>query len=575
MRLSQLIGKRVKETPKEAQMPSHVFLLRGGYVRQVSAGIYSLLPLAKRIVSKIENIIREEMDRIDGQEVLMPVVLPRELWEESGRYAKVGAELLRFSDRNEKDMVLGMTHEEAVVHLARSEVDSYRQLPFMLYQIQTKYRDEARPRAGLIRVREFTMKDGYSFHTSEECLEQYYQRAHQAYTRIFDRIGLPEVVSIESDTGMMGGSKAHEFMALADSGEDTIFMSPGGEYKANRDIARTRLNFTREDPLPLGKVHTPEKKTIEEVAGFLNVPTSATGKAVFYLDDDDHLVFVVIRGDIEVNEVKLKNHLKISELRFADDDQIAAAGSVPGYASPIDIDPGKVRLVFDPSATESSNLVVGANEIDYHMKNFNFGRDMKEVAAKVEIVDIASARENDPCPVTGRPLTMRRGIEVGNIFQLGTKYSAAMGGTYLDQNGKRHHMIMGCYGIGVGRSMAAVIEQSHDKYGPIWPFAIAPYHVHICALNPNKTGVAETAEKLYRDLADAGIEVLFDDRGEKAGFAFNDADLVGIPLRLIVSPKNVENNQVEFKTRDGARTEMIPLDDVIQFVGDLVSEQRS
>jgi prolyl-tRNA synthetase len=564
MRLSQLVGQRLKETPRDAQTPSHIFMIRGGYVRPVTSGIYTLLPLARRIVNKIEAIIREEMDGIGGQEMLMPVVLPQELWDESGRSQTVGAELLRFKDRNDKPMLLGMTHEEAVVHAIRSEVNSYKQLPVMVYQLQTKYRDEARPRAGLIRVREFTMKDAYSFHTSQESLEAFYEQAHQAYERIFERVGLKNCLSIESDSGMMGGALSHEFMAIADCGEDTLFVSPDGTYKANREVAFSRLNYVKEAERPLEKVHTPGCKTIEEVAAFVGVDASQTGKAVFYSSPEGQLVFVVIRGDLEVNEAKLKKHLQMPELIFASDSQILSAGAVPGYASSMGIDTDKVRVVVDHSVAESSNLVVGANEEHYHYKNFNFARD----SHGGEVTDIATVRDGDPCPVTGEPLQMLKGIEVGNIFQLGTKYTKSMNCTYLDENGKSHPMVMGCYGIGVGRTMASVIEQSHDKYGPIWPAAIAPFQVHLCALNPKKDGVMEAAEKLYRELQDLKIDVLYDDRGEKAGFMFNDADLIGVPLRLIISPKTLAENQVEFKTRDGSCKEMLDLDQVVAFIQD-------
>jgi len=566
MRLSKLIGQRLKDAPRDAEIASHIFLMRGGYVRPVSAGIYSLLPLGKRVVAKVEAIIREEMNRIEGQEVLMPVAQPEELWEQSGRAQAIGAELLRFKDRNDKPMVLGMTHEEVCTTLARGEANSYKQLPFMLYQIQVKYRDEARPRGGLIRVREFTMKDGYSFHATRECLEAYYKRVHEAYERIFQRVGMRDVASIQSDTGMMGGWVSHEFMALADCGEDTVFISPDGSYKANRDVATSSLAFAKEAPLDLERVHTPGKKSIEDVAGFLGVEASQTGKAVFYVDSDENLYFVLIRGDFEVNEAKLRNHVKCPELAFANDEQIRAVGAEPGYASIMDVDTDKVRIVVDRSAAESSNLVVGANEPDYHYRNFNFDRDAKGG----EVTDIAAVREGDPCPVTGEPLQLRRGIEVGNIFQLGTKYSEAMSCRFLDENGKSHPMVMGCYGIGVGRTMASVLEQSHDKYGPIWPMSIAPYQVHICALNPKKEGVAEAAEKLYAQLLDRGVDVIYDDRGEKAGFMFNDADLIGAPLRLIVSPKTVPEKKVEFKTRDGSRHELIDEDAVVDIVLDCI-----
>lgn len=568
MRLSQLIGQRLKETPKDAQTPSHIFLLRGGYVRPVSAGIYSLLPLGRRVARKIEAIIRQEMDGIGGQEVLMPVVLPAELWEESGRAASVGPELLRFRDRNDKPLLLGMTHEEAVVHLARTEASSYKQLPFMLYQIQTKYRDEARPRAGLIRVREFTMKDAYSFHEDQADLDAYYQRAHQAYVRIFRRLGMPDVVSIQSDAGMMGGAVSHEFMALADSGEDTIFMSPNGEYKANRDIARAAVAFEKPEPRPLEKVHTPGRESIEAVAAFLGRQPADTGKAVFYKDAGGTIVFAMIRGDFEVNETKLKNRLRTHELTFATDAEIRAVGAEPGFASPMQLDPQTVRIVVDRSVAASGNLVVGANEPDYHYLNFNYDRDL----ADADVADIATVREGDPCPVTGQPLRMQRGIEVGNIFQLGTKYTESMKCTFLDRNGKARPMIMGCYGIGVGRSMAAVIEQCHDEYGPIWPMSIAPYHVHICVLNPTKPGVSEAAESIYSGLIEQGIDVLIDDRGEKAGSAFNDADLIGIPIRLIVSPKNLANRQIEFKYRGAGDRDMLDLNRTVEIVGQRVRD---
>jgi prolyl-tRNA synthetase len=558
MRMSELVGRRIKEDPRDAKIISHKFLIRGGYVRPVSAGVYSLLPLGRRITRKIEEIIREEMDAISGQEVLMPVVLPAALWKESGRYDQIHDELLRFKDRNNKDMLLAMTHEEAVVHLVRSEINSYKQLPCMVYQIQTKYRDEARPRAGMIRVREFTMKDGYSFHESQECLDKYYQKAHKAYENIFKRIGMNNVVSIKSDSGMMGGGYAHEFMAITESGEDTIFMTEDRSYKANREIATADYKFFSGEALELEKVSTPGKKSIEEVAAFLNIKPENTGKAVFYVNEHEELIFVMIRGDFEVNEVKLKNFLGNSVLEFANDEQIRSVGAEPGYASPIGLNAQKVKIVVDKSIEGTSNLVVGANEENYHLKNFNLNRDL----AGAEVLDIATVRAGDPSPVTGAPLIEYKGIEAGNIFQLGTKYSKAMGCTYLDKNGKSQPMIMGCYGIGVGRGMAAIIEQSHDEYGPKWPITVAPYQVHLCALNYKKTEVKVMADKLYDELTSAGIEVLFDDRGEKAGFIFNDADLIGIPFRLVLSPKTLVEEKIEFKMRGSRDGQLLSIDDL-------------
>lgn len=563
MKMSRMLGRRIKEDPKDAKTISHKFLVRGGYIRPVSSGIYSLLPPAERVIQKIEAIVRDEMNKVGGQEVLMPVVLPADLWQESGRYESVGAELLRFKDRNGKDMLLGMTHEEAIVHLVRTEVTSYKQLPLMAYQIQTKYRDEARPRAGLIRVREFTMKDAYSFHTSQESLEEYYMQVHQAYVNIYRRVGLQHVLSIKANSGMMGGNVSHEFMSVADCGEDTLFVSPDGHsYKANREIAVSAIKFERAPELPMEKVATPNSKTIDEVAKLLNVKPENTGKAVFYTDSDKRLIFVLIRGDFEVNETKLQNLLKIKELAFANDQQILDAGVVPGYASPVGIDPKKAVIVVDRSIEGTSNLVVGANEAGFHYINFNYGRDLKDAI----VADIATVREGDPCPVTGEPLQMKRGIEVGNIFQLGTKYSAPMKCEYLDKEGKSHPMIMGCYGIGIGRTMAALVEDSHDDYGPIWPMSVAPYHVEICAITPDKENVMEVSEKLYQELQKLGVEVLFDDRGEKAGSMFSDADLLGIPLRAVISPKTIANGSMEFKIRGSRDSELVPLDKAAEFL---------
>lgn len=573
MKLSQLVGQRLREAPRDAQTVSHKFLVRGGYCRSVSAGIYSLLPIGCLIIRKIEAIIHEEMKRIGGQEVLMPLVMPADLWRESGRYDQVGAELLRFKDRNDKDMLLGMTHEEAVVHLARTELPSYRQLPVMLYQIQLKYRDEARPRAGLIRVREFTMKDAYSFHPTQKSLEEYYEVAHKAYERIFSRIGLKKCLSILSDPGMIGGALSHEFMAIADCGEDTIFCSPDGKYKANREIASSRLNYKKDAPQELAKVHTPNCQSIEDVAEFLKLDTSQCCKAVFYKDAEDKLVFVCIRGDLEVNEAKLRKIIDCPELEFASDDLISSHGAVPGFASLYKLNLDDIKVIVDHSVKESSNLVIGANEIDYHYLNFNFDRDVED-KEKIIVSDIATVREGDPCPVTGEALQMLKGIEVGNIFQLGTTYSDSMNCHFLDQSGKSKSMIMGCYGIGVGRAMAAVIEQSHDEYGPIWPMPIAPFQVQIIGLNHGKEEVQKACSELYEEMLDAGIEVLYDDRGEKAGSAFADADLLGIPLRVIISPKTLAEGNVEFKERDwGRKSELLPLENLSEKISALIQEK--
>ena len=574
MRTSQYLMATLREAPADAEIVSHRLMLRAGMIRQLAAGVYTWLPLGLRVLRKVEAIVRDEMDRAGAHELLMSSVQPAELWQESERWDHYGPELLRFQDRNEKEMVLCMTHEETVCHLVRDEINSYKQLPSMLYHIQTKYRDEARPRAGLIRVREFTMKDAYSFHETPECLERYYDRCHEAYERIFKRIGLKDVISIESDTGMIGGKVAHEFMAVADCGEDSIFVNADGTYKANMEVACSAINYQQESPETLEEVHTPGMKSIEDVSDFLGVDQAYTAKAVLYVTAEKKLIFACIRGDFEVNETKLKNLLGVNDLTFASDYEIREAGAEPGYASLLDIDPEKATIIVDPSVVNSFNLVAGANKADYHYKNFNFNRDCEALKDAVQVIDIVKAREGDPDPIHGLPLSLSRGIEVGNIFQLGTRYSDAMNCTFLDRNGKSHSLVMGCYGIGVGRSMASVIEQSHDKYGPIWPFSIAPYEVHICALNKGKEGVGELSDKLYADLQSAGIEVLYDDRNAKAGFAFNDADLIGIPYRLILSPKNMENGQIEFKSRDGLQKNLLSIENAVDFVIDIVKISR-
>lgn len=543
MRMSALVGRRFKERPAEAVLESHSFLLRGGYARQVANGIYSLLPPGLRVVRKIERIIREEMDRVGGQEVLMPVALPRELWEESGRYGGVGPELLRFKDRTGHDMLLAMTHEEAVVDLSRHEATSYRQYPFMLYQIQTKFRDEPRSRGGLIRVREFTMKDAYSFHRTPEDLERYYRACAGAYRRIFARAGIPEVVMVQSDTGMMGGRIAHEFMLLTDAGEDTIVTCDRCRYLANLDVATGRIAVFPEPVKELEKVHTPGMKTIEEVAKFLGIQPRQTAKVVFYeRDAEGRPVMAIIRGDLEINESKLAKVIRTAPA-LAGDGTIRATGAAPGFASPLGV--RHCRIVLDASVRDSNNLVCGANEADYHLRNFNAARD----AAGAEIVDIAQVRADDGCPQCEGKIVLRRGIEVGNIFQLGAKYTEAMGMRYLDEEGKEQVPIMGCYGIGVGRLLSSVMEARRDKFGPIWPLSIAPWQVHLVAVDLAKAPVRQMAERLYADLEQAGVEVLFDDRDERAGVQFADGDLLGMPLRLIVSERNLARGVIEWRHR--------------------------
>lgn len=561
MKLEKLVGERFKERPADCVIDSHAIMVKGGYIKYMANGIYSsYLPL-RRIVHKIEQILREEMDKIDGQEVQFPVVMPASLWDESGRYDSIGDELLRFTDRNNAKMVLGMTHEEAAVHLVREYAQSYTKYPFMIYQIQTKFRDEARPRAGLIRVREFTMKDAYSFHTSQEDLEQYYEKCHAAYERIFERVGVPEVVSVKSDSGMMGGNISHEFMLLTPVGEDSIVLCDSCDYRANMEAAENISDIARDaESAALEKVYTPNVHTIEDVCNFFGDETKNSCKAVVYQQNvDDKYVVLFIRGDLEVNETKLVNFLG---------EQVHAAviteecGLNAGYIGPVNLKVnGDAVVLYDKSLEGRNNLSCGANEAEHHYK----GLDMERDVPNAEYHDFAKIQEGGICPKCGKKtVKISRGIEVGNIFQLGTKYTKSMNMTYVDANGESKTPIMGCYGIGVGRLAASVCEAHHDEYGPIWPKAIAPWQVHLCAVRVDDEEVRAYADKLYEDLQNAGIEVIYDDRSVRAGVMFADADLLGIPLRIIVSPKNMKQGVVEVASRDKTLKTQIPLENVME-----------
>ena len=561
MKLENLVGERFKERPADCVIDSHAIMVKGGYIKYMANGIYSsYLPL-RRIVRKIEQILREEMDKIDGQEVQFPVVMPASLWDESGRYDSIGDELLRFTDRNNAKMVLGMTHEEAAVHLVREYAQSYTKYPFMIYQIQTKFRDEARPRAGLIRVREFTMKDAYSFHTSQEDLEQYYEKCHAAYERIFERVGVPEVVSVKSDSGMMGGNISHEFMLLTPVGEDSIVLCDSCDYRANMEAAENISDIARDaESAALEKVYTPNVHTIEDVCNFFGDETKNSCKAVVYQQNvDDKYVVLFIRGDLEVNETKLVNFLG---------EQVHAAviteecGLNAGYIGPVNLKVnGDAVVLYDKSLEGRNNLSCGANEAEHHYK----GLDMERDVPNAEYHDFAKIQEGGICPKCGKKtVKISRGIEVGNIFQLGTKYTKSMNMTYVDANGESKTPIMGCYGIGVGRLAASVCEAHHDEYGPIWPKAIAPWQVHLCAVRVDDEEVRAYADKLYEDLQNAGIEVIYDDRSVRAGVMFADADLLGIPLRIIVSPKNMKQGVVEVASRDKTLKTQIPLENVME-----------
>lgn len=561
MKLEKLVGERFKERPADCVIDSHAIMVKGGYIKYMANGIYSsYLPL-RRIVRKIEQILREEMDKIDGQEVQFPVVMPASLWDESGRYDSIGDELLRFTDRNNAKMVLGMTHEEAAVHLVREYAQSYTKYPFMIYQIQTKFRDEARPRAGLIRVREFTMKDAYSFHTSQEDLEQYYEKCHAAYERIFERVGVPEVVSVKSDSGMMGGNISHEFMLLTPVGEDSIVLCDSCDYRANMEAAENISDIARDaESAALEKVYTPNVHTIEDVCNFFGDETKNSCKVVVYQQNvDDKYVVLFIRGDLEVNETKLVNFLG---------EQVHAAviteecGLNAGYIGPVNLKVnGDAVVLYDKSLEGRNNLSCGANEAEHHYK----GLDMERDVPNAEYHDFAKIQEGGICPKCGKKtVKISRGIEVGNIFQLGTKYTKSMNMTYVDANGESKTPIMGCYGIGVGRLAASVCEAHHDEYGPIWPKAIAPWQVHLCAVRVDDEEVRAYADKLYEDLQNAGIEVIYDDRSVRAGVMFADADLLGIPLRIIVSPKNMKQGVVEVASRDKTLKTQIPLENVME-----------
>lgn len=561
MKLEKLVGERFKERPADCVIDSHAIMVKGGYIKYMANGIYSsYLPL-RRIVRKIEQILREEMDKIDGQEVQFPVVMPASLWDESGRYDSIGDELLRFTDRNNAKMVLGMTHEEAAVHLVREYAQSYTKYPFMIYQIQTKFRDEARPRAGLIRVREFTMKDAYSFHTSQEDLEQYYEKCHAAYERIFERVGVPEVVSVKSDSGMMGGNISHEFMLLTPVGEDSIVLCDSCDYRANMEAAENISDIARDaESAALEKVYTPNVHTIEDVCNFFGDETKNSCKAVVYQQNvDDKYVVLFIRGDLEVNETKLVNFLG---------EQVHAAviteecGLNAGYIGPVNLKVnGDAVVLYDKSLEGRNNLSCGANEAEHHYK----GLDMERDVPNAEYHAFAKIQEGGICPKCGKKtVKISRGIEVGNIFQLGTKYTKSMNMTYVDANGESKTPIMGCYGIGVGRLAASVCEAHHDEYGPIWPKAIAPWQVHLCAVRVDDEEVRAYADKLYEDLQNAGIEVIYDDRSVRAGVMFADADLLGIPLRIIVSPKNMKQGVVEVASRDKTLKTQIPLENVME-----------
>lgn len=573
MRFSKILYKTSKGDSKEVEIRSASLLVRAGYIRQLSSGIFSYLHFGQRSLKKIEGILREEMNAIGGDEICMPVVHPADIWKKTNRWYQIDQSLVRFKDRGDRDMVLAMTHEEVVAELCVSEIDSYKQLPKLVYQIYTKFRDEARSRGGLIRVREFTMKDSYSLDRDEAGMVKQYKEHYNAYYKIFARAGLP-AVAIKSDTGMMGGRMAHEYMYVTPIGEDTVFISDDNQYKANKEIATFKKIYSTKAEAPLEKVHTPGVKTIEDLANFMQLSKEDLCKAVFYtakIDDKDKVILLLVRGDTEVNTVKLEKIIKTDKYAPSTAEEILRIGAVPGYASTIGIDRAACLVIADDLVANSKNMVAGANEVDYHVKNLAYGRDFE---ADV-VADVVSAFDGALSPhdnSTGSRLRSVRGIEIGNIFQLGTKYTQAMGAFFNDEDGVQKPVIMGSYGIGVGRLLACLAEEHADDKGLSLPVSVAPYHVALVAL-ADKPELAELADKTYEQLKADGIEVFYDDREMKmasAGVKFADADLIGIPIRITISKRSVQNGGAEIKLRKEEKGEIVPLEQLSARIKEII-----
>ena len=568
MRVSKLYAPTLREVPAEAEVVSHQLMLRAGFMRKAAGGIYTYLPLAWRVLKKIERIVREEMDAKGSQELLMPIVQPAEIWQESGRWDVYGAEMFRLQDRHNRCFCLGPTHEEMVTTLIRGDVRSYRQLPLSVYQIQNKYRDERRPRFGLMRGREFIMKDAYSFDRDEAGLDKSYQDMYDAYTNIFTRCGL-NFRPVEADSGAIGGSGSHEFMVIADSGEAEIVFCTSCDYAANVEKAELfPLEAEEEAMLTKEEVVTPDCKTIADVCAYLKLPVDHSVKAVAY-NSEKGLILCFVRGDHEVNEIKVINTCGVIDLEMATEEQLAAAGTVGGYMGPVGIDNKKVIVVVDATAMKMHNVCCGANKEGYHFINVNPGRDF----TPTYVADIRLIQEGDPCPHCGGEVSKARGIEVGQVFKLFTKYSSALKATYLDENGKEQPMVMGCYGVGVSRTMAAAIEQNYDDNGIIWPIEIAPYHVLVVPVNTKDEASAAKAEEIYMQLKKVGLETVIDDRNERPGVKFKDADLIGYPLRVVVGPKTLTEGKLEVKIRKTGEIRYLPLDgDYVQDIKNIIAE---
>lgn len=568
MRVSKLYAPTLREVPAEAEVVSHQLMLRAGFMRKAAGGIYTYLPLAWRVLKKIERIVREEMDAKGSQELLMPIVQPAEIWQESGRWDVYGAEMFRLQDRHNRCFCLGPTHEEMVTTLIRGDVRSYRQLPLSVYQIQNKYRDERRPRFGLMRGREFIMKDAYSFDRDEAGLDKSYQDMYDAYTNIFTRCGL-NFRPVEADSGAIGGSGSHEFMVIADSGEAEIVFCTSCDYAANVEKAELfPLEAQEEAMLTKEEVVTPDCKTIADVCAYLKLPVDHSVKAVAY-NSEKGLILCFVRGDHEVNEIKVINTCGVIDLEMATEEQLAAAGTVGGYMGPVGIDNKKVIVVVDATVMKMHNVCCGANKEGYHFINVNPGRDF----TPTYVADIRLIQEGDPCPHCGGEVSKARGIEVGQVFKLFTKYSSALKATYLDENGKEQPMVMGCYGVGVSRTMAAAIEQNYDDNGIIWPIEIAPYHVLVVPVNTKDEASAAKAEEIYMQLKKVGLEIVIDDRNERPGVKFKDADLIGYPLRVVVGPKTLTEGKLEVKIRKTGEIRYLPLDgDYVQDIKNIIAE---
>ena len=555
MRVSKMFAPTLREVPAEAEVVSHQLLLRAGFMRKSTNGMYSYLPLAWRVLKKIENIVREEMDAAGAQEIMMPIMQPAEIWQESGRWGAYGAEMIRLKDRHNREYCLGPTHEEMVTTLIKGDVRSYRQLPMNVYQIQDKFRDERRPRFGLMRSRDFIMKDAYSFDRDEAGLDVSYKAMYDAYTNVFNRCGLT-FRPVEADSGAIGGSGSHEFMVIAESGEAEIVYCTQCDYAANVEKAEMHvIEAADEAMLEKAEVETPNCKTIADVCAFLNLPVEKSAKAVAYKSEKG-LILCFVRGDHEVNEVKVINTCGVLEVEMADESMLVEAGTCGGYMGPVGIDPEKVMVVVDHSVMQMHNFCCGANKEGYHLVNVNPGRDFTPTF----VADIRLIQEGDPCPHCGGKVAKARGIEVGQVFKLFTKYSAAMNCTFLDENGKENPMVMGCYGIGVSRTMAACIEQNNDKDGMIWPVAIAPYEVLVVPVNTKDEASTAKAEEIYETLKKAGVEVVIDDRNERPGVKFKDADLIGYPLRVVVGPKTLAEGNIEVKARRTGEVTMLPVE---------------